>query len=244
MNVKLRPAPIVKMLIVTVILAVIIIIFNTAFKSLPNHDILMRESSWIFAGLVHLPMFLIPFIIIWFITKGKLKDYGFNLNQEPLFTHKRMLLLGLGFGILMSLKYIPQLINNTPLDVPRPVTLTNVIGTMTFQWIIVGLCEETMFRGLIQTYLMNNLEGTVNMLGHELHIGTVIGAVIWGLFHFINILIMPLRPVIFFVILTAIVGLPMGYAYQKTRSLVTTIIVHNAIFGVPLTIGYLLYWLR
>jgi membrane protease YdiL (CAAX protease family) len=120
----------------------------------------------------------------------------------------------------------------------------NVIGTMTFQWIIVGLCEETMFRGLIQTYLMNNLEGTVNMLGHELHIGTVIGAVIWGLFHFINILIMPLRPVIFFVILTTIVGLPIGYAYQRTKSLATTIIVHNAIFGVPLTIGYILHWLQ
>ena len=244
MNVTLKPAPIVKMVIVTVIVAVIIIIFNAVFKTFPNSYTLMRESSWIFAALVHLPMFLIPFIIIYIITKGTLGQYGFNLYQIPLFTHKRMLLLGIGFGILMSLKYIPQVINNTPLDVPRPVTLTNIIGTMAFQWIIVGLCEETMFRGLIQTYLMNNLEGTVNMAGHELHIGTVIGAIIWGLFHFINILIMPLRPVIFFVILTTIVGLPMGYAYQKTRSLATTIIVHNAIFGVPLTIGYILLWLQ
>lgn len=100
-----------------------------------------------------------------------------------------------------------------------------------------------MFRGLIQTYLMNNLKGNVHMLGHDLHIGTVIGAIFWGGFHFINIIIMPLGPVIFFVILTTAIGLLMGYAYQKTGSLLTTIIVHNTLFGVPLVIGYILYWL-
>jgi hypothetical protein len=33
----------------------------------------------------------------------------------------------------------------------------------------------------------------------------------------------------------------MGYAYQKTRSLFTTIIVHNTLFGVHLTVGYIVY---
>jgi len=100
-----------------------------------------------------------------------------------------------------------------------------------------------MFRGLIQTYLMNNLERYVKILGHDLHIGAVIGAILWGVFHFINILIMPLGPVVFTVALTTLAGLAMGYAYQETGSLLTTIIVHNTIFGVPLTLGYLLYWL-
>lgn len=107
----------------------------------------------------------------------------------------------------------------------------------------MGVSEVTMFRGLMQTYLMNNLTGYVKLLGHDLHVGTVIGAIIWGLFHFVNILLMPLTPVVLFVILTTIAGLFMGYAYQETSSLLTTIIVHNTIFGVPLTIGYILYWL-
>lgn len=47
----------------------------------------------------------------------------------------------------------------------------------------------------------------------------------------------------FFVVLTTVAGLLMGYAYQETGSLLTTIIVHNTIFGVPLTVGYILYWL-
>jgi len=122
-------------------------------------------------------------------------------------------------------------------------SLVSFLGNMTFQWIVVGLSEETMFRGLIQTYLMINLSGYVRILSHDLHVGTVIGAVIWGLFHFINILVMPLGPVVFTVVLTTMAGLLMGYAYQETGSLMTTIIVHNTMFGVPLTIGYILYWL-
>jgi len=58
----------------------------------------------------------------------------------------------------------------------QPVTVVSIAGNVTFQWIIVGLCEETMFRGLIQTYLMNSLEGYVKILGQYLDIGTVLAA--------------------------------------------------------------------
>jgi membrane protease YdiL (CAAX protease family) len=173
-----------------------------------------------------------------------LGEYGFNLRQKrPIFTHGRMLGLGVLCGLLMCLRYISPIVRNTPVDVPQPVTLVGVLGNMTFQWIVVGLSEETMFRGLIQTYLMNNLGGYVKILGHDLHRGTVIGAVLWGVFHFINILVMPMSSVVFTVMLTTVAGLLMGYAYQETGSLLTTVIVHNAIFGVPLTAGYILYWL-
>jgi membrane protease YdiL (CAAX protease family) len=151
--------------------------------------------------------------------------------------------LGALFGFLMSLRYIPSIVGGTPVEVPQPVGLGSILGNMTFQWIVVGVAEETMFRGLIQTYLMNNLSGHMEILGHKLHIGTVIGAIFWGMFHFINVLVMPLGSVAFFVMLTTIAGLFMGYAYQETESLLTTVIVHNTIFGVPLTVGYLLYWL-
>ena len=90
---------------------------------------------------------------------------------------------------------------------------------------------------------MNNLKGFVTILGHDLHIGTVIGAIFWGVFHFINILVMPLASVVFVVILTTIAGLAMGYAYQETRSLLTTIIIHNTVFGIPLTLGYIIHWI-
>jgi len=54
---------------------------------------------------------------------------------------------------------------------------------------------------------------------------------------------MPLGSVLFFVLLTTVIGLLVGYAYQETGSLLTTMIVHNTLFGVSLTIGYMLYWM-
>jgi len=236
-QIKFKLTPIFKMLGVTVLVAVIIIAIHIWFESHPC------KYSWILADLFHIPQFLIPFLMICYLSKGKPKEYGFNLNEESFFTHKRMAIIGVSFGILMSLRYIPQVVGHAPLDIPHPVTLTNVVGNMTFQWIVVGVTEETMFRGLIQTYLMRNLEGYVRMFGHDLHIGTVLAAIFWGGFHFINLLIMPLRAVVFFVILTTGIGLLLGYAYQKTGSLLTTIIVHNTLFGTHLTLGYLIYWL-
>jgi membrane protease YdiL (CAAX protease family) len=241
---KQKLIPIIKMSGLLMLVALIIIIIYALMSSLSSFMNVMRDSSWIFADLVHVPQFVVPFVLICFITKGRLGEYGFNLRQKPpLFTHIRMFGLGAFFGLLMSLKYISQAVENTPIDIPQPVTLANVIGNMTFQWIVVGLSEETLFRGLIQTYLMDNLKGYIKLFGHNLHIGTIVGAILWGLFHFINILVMPLGAVVSFVILTTIAGLGMGYAYQETRSIFTTIIVHNSLFGVPLTIGYILYWL-
>ena len=54
---------------------------------------------------------------------------------------------------------------------------------------------------------------------------------------------MPLGSAVFVVAVTTVEGLLMGYAYQETGSLLTTIIVHNTIFGIPLTVGYILYCL-
>ena len=244
MRLRINYKPIIISLSITIFVSISIILIYRYVALTPGYENSVNNSPWIMAHLVHIPQFVIPFIIICFITKGRLGEYGYNLKQHPpLFTHRRMFILGLCFGLLMSMKYVPQIMKNTPIGIPQPVTLSNVIGTMSFQWIVVGLSEETMFRGLIQTYLMNNLEGFVRIAGHDLHIGTVIAAVIWGAFHFINILVMPMGSVIFFVIITTIAGLAMGYAYQESRSLLTTIIVHNTLFGVPLTLGYIIHWI-
>ncbi|RLE69833.1 MAG: hypothetical protein DRJ45_06080 [Thermoprotei archaeon] len=60
--------------------------------------------------------------------------------------------------------------------------------------------------------------------------------------HFVNLLIMSPETVLFLVALTTAIGLLLGYAYQETGSLATTIIVHNTLFGVHLSVGYILYW--
>jgi membrane protease YdiL (CAAX protease family) len=243
-KVELKLVPILKMLVVIAVVASVIVLMDWALRLFFQYEVLVRDSFWIIADLVHVPQFVIPFGLIWYITRGKLSEYGFNSRQDPpIFTHRRMLALGGGVGLLLSLEYILQAVRGEVVGIPQPVTVVNVLGNLSFQWIVVGLAEETMFRGLIQTYLMSNLKGWVRLLGHDLHAGTVVGAIFWGLFHFLNVLTVPVGSVVFVVVLTTVAGLLMGYAYQKTGSLLTTVIVHNTMFGVPLTVGYVLYWL-
>lgn len=241
---KIKIFPILKMLFVTCVVTILIILINSSINSIPRLTSIVASSSWILAILVHIPQFLIPFILIVYLSKGRIEQYGFNLEESPpIFTRNRMLKIGVAFGLLLSLKYIPQIIIDKTIDIPQPITPLNILGSLIFQWVVVGLCEETMFRGLIQTYLMENLHGYVKIVKHDLHVGTVIGAVIWGAFHFINILVMPWDSTILTVVLTTITGLLMGYAYQETRSLSITIIIHNTLFGIPLLIGYVIYFL-
>jgi membrane protease YdiL (CAAX protease family) len=240
---KLRAGPIVRMLAVCIAVTGSIIVIYLATDAIPALASLTEGAPWVVGHLVHIPQFLIPFIVIWHISRSRLDEFGFNLKQDRHLNHIRVLKIGLLIGLAVSLRYVPQLVSGVPVAIPRPVTPASVVGRMTFQWIVVGVTEETMFRGLIQTYLMKKLEGYVRIANHDFHIGTVLGACFWGGFHFINVLIMPLGTATFLVIVTTVIGLVMGYAYQRTGSLLTTIIMHNTIFGVPLTIGYLLNWM-
>lgn len=241
---KSTSRPILIMLAVTGLVTIVICSIYNVLSMLPNYDKIATESSWVVSDLVHLPQFIIPFLIILYITKGKPSRYGFNLNEDPpTFTHTRMLMVGTCFGLLMAVKPVIQVLKGASVVVPKPVTLVNVLGYMSFQWIIVGLSEETMFRGLIQTYLMNNLDGGITIMGSKLHLGTLLSAFFWGGFHIINVINMPFNAALLTVAITSPIGLIMGYVYQRTGSLLSTILVHNTIFGVPLTFEYLLYFL-
>jgi hypothetical protein len=47
-----------------------------------------------------------------------------------------------------------------------------------------------------------------------------------------------------YVSLTTAAGRAMGYFHQESGNLLSTIIVYNSPFAVPLTIGYVLEWLQ
>jgi hypothetical protein len=86
MRVKLRFAPIIKMLAISLIVAFLIFLISENLLS----------SSWMLAIFVHVPQFVVPFITILYITEGKPGGYGFNLKEDPPeFSHRRMLYIGL-----------------------------------------------------------------------------------------------------------------------------------------------------
>jgi len=163
---ELKFSPIFKMLGVTILVTLIMVIIFVMVRSLPYYETIEGDSSWILAHLLHIPQFVIPFLVILWFTRGRPSEYGFNLKENPpVFTHRRMFGLGALFGLLMSLQYVIRVIKGMPLDIPQPVTAINVLGNMTFQWIVVGFSEETM-EALKNYYFPGNVRELENIIEH------------------------------------------------------------------------------
>jgi membrane protease YdiL (CAAX protease family) len=202
----------------------------------------LKESfPWlIYYYVMEVPMLLISILMIRRLSKGKFGNYGFNLRSRDL-KLAFSIVGGMVFALFMALiDYLPQMVRGR-FEIGYDLTSTNVLGTLSFMWIFVGIAEETLSRGLIQTYLMNNMSGDVKIARWNIKRATILGGVIFGLSHFFNIYRNPLEFVIPQMIYATVFGIIVGYVYQETQSLAGPIVMHNVADGLETTIKYLLY---
>ena len=89
-----------------------------------------------------------------------------------------------------------------------------------FNGILVGVSEEFLFRGQIQTGLNNSIKSTVHIGRVNLRLGTILATVAFAGFHFANL------PNLLFAL---IFGLLIGHAYDRTSNLWGAIIIHNTV---------------
>ncbi len=208
--------------------------------TIPEFNLLAQNSPWIPKYIGDLIAFAIGMIIIWRVSQGRLREFGFVLKGRDL-----KLVLSIALGVILALigillDYLPKVVaGNSDTGPAYSLTVVNVLGMMSFQWVFVGIFEETITRGLVQTHLMNALKGTVSIFKWDFHIGTVITAIIFGVGHF--------GPHMFFggswlslvphLIIATAYGLCSSYIYQETRSLAGPILMHNVYDGLVTTIG-------
>ena len=221
-------------------------LFLALLNRMPEYKLLAQNSPWIPKYIGDLIAFTIGMIMIWRISKGKLSDYGFTLAGGNL-----KLKLSIVMGVILTLfgsllNRLPEIIAGESLKptFSYPLNLINIIGMLSFQWIFVGIFEETITRGLMQTYLMKKLKGTIKIFKWNMHIGSVITGIIFGLGH--------IGPHIFFgqswlmliphIIFASLYGLCSSYIYQETKSLVGPILMHNNVDGLLYSIDYLFYF--
>jgi membrane protease YdiL (CAAX protease family) len=190
--------------------------------------------------MMEVPMLLISLLMIRRLSRGKFGDYGFNLRSRDL-KLAFSVVGGVVFALFMALvDYLPPIIQGK-FEIGYNLTFTNLSGTLSFMWIFVGIAEETLSRGLIQTYLMNNMSGDAKILSWNIKRATILAGVIFGLTHFFNIYSKPLEFVIPQMIYATVFGIVAGYVYQETRSLAGPIVMHNLADGLETTIAYVLY---
>lgn len=208
--------------------------------NIPEYRLVAQNSPWIPKYIGDSIAFAIGMIIIWRVSQGRFGDYGFTLaGRDPKLKLSITIAVIVAFiGILLD--YLPKVIaGNSEIGPAYALTVVNILGMMSFQWIFVGMFEEPITRGLVQTHLMNKLKGTVTVFKWDFHIGTVITAIIFGVGHFGPHMFfgMSLLSLIPHLIIATLYGLCSSYIYQETRSLAGPILMHNLYDGLVTTIG-------
>ena len=170
------------------------------------------------------PLIYLTILTILFIEKVVISAFGFktkNIWKSLIFGFLFFVILdglaSLGFYLLIYV-FTSQI----------PVQSYNVLPfilTMPFMTLCVGISEEGLFRGYMQTHLERFYSSKQAIL---------IQAILFGVWHFVWGL-NPFDPVymLSYVGITFLIGLLFGYFYSKTRNLAPLVFAHGLFDSVP-----------
>ncbi len=142
-------------------------------------------------------------------------------------------LIGAGFAIgagmaltMLVADYWPQLIAHRAPDGGYDTSPVGVVG-----WLAVmassGLCEETIFRGLLVGMLTVLVPGRVRVGSVDLPLSGWIVALLFGLAHYSSFLVDPLWMAIAQQLYAFVFGLVYVWLMERSRSLVAPMIAHG-----------------
>ncbi|TMF88365.1 MAG: CPBP family intramembrane metalloprotease [Chloroflexi bacterium] len=106
----------------------------------------------------------------------------------------------------------------------NPVTLAAQLVALA---LVVGPSEELLFRGVIQTSLNRSIHAAMRWRGWRLPLGTLFAAVLFGLFHLVNLGFQPLATTLEQVVVGIALGLVIGVLYDRTGNLIGAGLFHS-----------------
>jgi len=149
--------------------------------------------------------------------------------------------IGISFGVFMTLVDFLPVIFNESIRLDYDPSLINLLGRMGYVWVLVGVSEEFLFRGLIQTSICYEPDPQVNLSLFKTSRSNIIASLLYGLSHFVNLLSKPVSFVFPQVLYTILFGLALGHVYIRSGRLVEPIIIHNLADGLEYTLEYLMH---
>lgn len=138
----------------------------------------------------------------------------------------------------------PFLVSGTAPALPYALTPVNVIGTLAFQWLFVGVGEELLFRGLLLGMLARAVERQIRVGRFQVSVAVIVSAVAFALAHGViyqQAFMLPFRfdPNWSQVAWAFVLGVFCGSLRQRTGSLLGPIVGHNVANGLVLSMTYL-----
>jgi membrane protease YdiL (CAAX protease family) len=157
--------------------------------------------------------------LTWFFLLGRRFPVG-GLNAARLRPWFVVGLILVGINVIATIASPP----GAGLRIPKPPTL---VAQLVFLAFVVGPTEELLFRGLIQTSLNASIQARVWLRSWSLGLGTAIAAVLFGLFHLMNVAYQPLGETLQQALTAIVIGLVFGVLYDRTKNLVGASLAHS-----------------
>jgi membrane protease YdiL (CAAX protease family) len=162
------------------------------------------------------------------ISKGRLPRYGFRLSgiaalKMPLISAAIIALVVLLFFLLLG-----SIAGLSPSDTSAlPGADMSFLQVIIFIWLYASVCEEILFRGLIQTLLSPLKERGLKIFGVDLSVPVIIAALLFGLMHLALLSAgADLYSVLTITLSGVVLGIIAGYYREKLDSLILAILVH------------------
>jgi uncharacterized protein len=209
-----------------------------------RHLSMERISSmpWLALYINHTAQLLVALLLIAWLCKGRFAEYGLQWPKGKSYA-LAAIAWGVFFGVLMTVvDYLPQILLRAPPE-DLPLTALNLAGWLSFEGIFVGFAEEIPFRGLLQTYLMKRTSGRIRFLKFDMHVAGVILALLFALAHASNFSTRPFWFALGQQLYAFALAILYAYWYEKSGSLLASIIGHNVGDVVEYALVFLMIWL-
>jgi membrane protease YdiL (CAAX protease family) len=177
--------------------------------------------SWAFNWAGHTWLLAIP--LIWYFRFGKRFPVG-GMNNKMTTQWAPVWVL------LVAIAVLADVFGSQKRSLAGVSSLALIMNLL-FYTVLVGISEEFMFRGQIQTGLNNSIEKILRVGRLNVQLGTLLAALIFTAFHSRDIFAVPFAFVF---------GIVVGHYYEKTSNLWGAVIIHNLVdllgFLIPLLV--------
>jgi hypothetical protein len=194
------------------------------FTALPERP----EMPWIAGSYVQAVQLVYALIAIALLKPMIRADFGLHRPRGKSYV-RAAILWGVFLGLLMTaVDYLPQILaHRPPADKPYPLTELNLAGWFSFEGLVVGPTDETLFRGLLVTYLAATLPGRISFRRYEMGVAGVIVALILALPYVADFFTRTMLIALGGMFYTFVLGVLLAYWFEKSQSLLAPIVGHG-----------------